>query len=209
MVDSDSGEGRRKQQLRVRRRTDVSSPEPEAHSTVFCPGKGRSIHLAECAACQHVHRVAEHEIECSPPESSLANVLDEDPRLGGDVLTGETMGLKAVCARVETPAGVVARALEREGVLAAIIVDEWGRYVGLVDRPDVEAAPAHECLHGLVRVMAPVREGTALAPAIARMVQERARALPVVDEDRRPVGLVSDLDALRWVRQSRGSLRIP
>lgn len=165
--------------------------------------------LAECAACQHVHKVAEHEVECSPPESSLANLLDEDPRLGGDVLTGETMGLQAVCARVETPAGVVARALAREGVLAAMIVDEWGRYVGLVDRPDAEAAPAQQCLHGIVRVVAPVREGTALAPAIARMVQERARALPVVDEDRRPVGLLSDLDALRWVRLSRGSLRIP
>ncbi|HTQ46456.1 MAG TPA: CBS domain-containing protein [Polyangiaceae bacterium] len=103
----------------------------------------------------------------------------------------------------------MARALERERVLAAMVVDEWRRYVGLVDRPDAEAAPAHECLHGLVRVVAPVREGTALAAAIARMVQERARALPVVDEDRRPVGLLSELDAQRWVRQSRGSLRIP
>ena len=198
----------RRTRLPVKRRVVLTRSEPEAHSTVFCPGRQRSVRLAECAACQHVHEVAEHEIECSPPESPLAKLLVEDPRIGGDVLTGETMGAVAVCTRVETPAGVVARALARERLLAAVVVDEWGRFVGTVERSDADAAPPEECLHGIVRVVAPVNEATPLASVIARMVHDRARALAVVDEDGRPVGLVSDLDALRWVAErSAGAFR--
>jgi len=87
------------------------------------------------------------------------------------------------------------------------VVDEWGRSVGIVERSDADAAPPEACLHGIVRVVAPVHEATPLAIVIERMVHDRARALPVVDEDGRPVGLVTDLDALRWVAErSSGAL---
>lgn len=200
-MDSDSGGGRRTT-LQIRRRALLASPEAEGHSTVFCPGKRRSLRIADCAACQHVHQIAERTIECSPPESPLAELLAEDPRLGGDASAGEAMGTVTVCARVETPAGVVARALAQERLLAAIVEDEWGRFAGIVERPDVETSRPNECLHGMVRIVTPVHEATPLASVIARMVHDRARALPVVDDDGRPVGLLSDLDALRWVRHS-------
>jgi CBS domain-containing protein len=200
-VESDSS-GRRRTTLQIRRRTVLTSPETEGHSTVFCPGKRRSLRVADCAACQYVHQIAEQAVECSPPESPLAKLLAEDPRLGGDASTGEAMGIVTVCARVETPAGIVARALARERLLAAIVEDEWGRFAGIVERPDAEAAPPEQCLHGIVRVMPPVHEATPLASVIERMVHDRARVLPVVDDDGRPVGLLSDLDALRWVRHS-------
>jgi CBS-domain-containing membrane protein len=145
--------------------------------------------------------VAEHEVECSPPDSPLAKLLASDPRIGGNVLTGEVMGAVTLCARVETPAGVVARAIAQERVLAAVIVDEWERYVGIVERADAEAAAPAECLHGIVRAVAPVHEASPLAGVIARMVHDRARVLAVVDDDRRPAGVLSDLDALRWVRR--------
>ena len=201
MTSDRGGDGRTK--LQIRRRALLESPEAEAHSSVFCPARQRSMHVAECAACHHVHQVAEHEVECSPPESPLAKLLAEDPRLGGDVLTGETMGAATLCTRVETPAGVVARALAEQQILAAIVVDEWWHLVGIVERTDAEAAPPRECLHGLVRIVAPVHEATPLAVVIARMVHDRARAIPVVDDEGRPVGLLSDLDALHWVRQSQ------
>lgn len=201
-MDSDSDERNGRATLQIRRRTLLTSPEADRHSTVFCPGRRQSIPVAECAACQHVHEVAEHQVECSPPESPLAKLLAEDPRVGGGASTGEAMGTVTVCARVETPAGVVAGALARERVLAAIVEDEWGRLAGIVERPEAEAAPPTECLHGIVRVVTPVHEATPLASVIARMVHERARALPVVDDEGRPVGLLSDLDALRWVRHS-------
>jgi CBS domain-containing protein len=42
-----------------------------------------------------------------------------------------------------------------------------------------------------------------LVHAIDRMVHERARALPVVDEEGRIVALLTDLDVLRWVARRR------
>jgi CBS domain-containing protein len=51
----------------------------------------------------------------------------------------------------------------------------------------------------LVRRVAPIHEGAPLAEAVERMVHERARALPVVDDRGRVVGLLTDLDALHWV----------
>jgi CBS domain-containing protein len=159
--------------------------------------------LTECTTCQHVHRVDEHEIDCSPPvDPELERFLAEDPRLGGDALVGEAMGTLALSTYVDTPAGELARAMAHDHVRVAIVIDRDDRVVGLVEGPDVEAAPPEACLHGIVRQVAPVHERSRLASTIQHMVKHRARALPVVDDAGRPAGILSDLDALRWVSQS-------
>jgi len=162
--------------------------------------------LTQCTTCEHVHRVGEHEIECSPPvEPELARFLAEDPRLGGDALVGEAMGTLVPCAYVDTPAGELSLEMAREHLRSVIVIDRDERFVGLVEGHDVETAPAEACLHRIVRAVAPVHERSRLASTIERMVKERARALPVVDEAGRPVGIVSDLDALRWLNGKRAA----
>jgi CBS-domain-containing membrane protein len=55
------------------------------------------------------------------------------------------------------------------------------------------------CARRVARPIAAVPEAAPLSHAIERMAHEHARALPVVDDARRAVALVTDLDALAWV----------
>lgn len=112
------------------------------------------------------------------------------------------MGCFAVSVHAELAAGAVARCLKEEGAAVAIVVDDLGRLVGLVDAAD--AARATETIRSsrLARRVLPVHESAPLAHAVDRMVHERARALPVVDDERSVVALLTDLDALHWVARN-------
>jgi CBS domain-containing protein len=189
--------------LHVNRCRLLTSSAAPARCTVFCPGQRRSIAVDVCATCEHVLRSTALQVECSPPDAPVpprrfAGAL----RLDSHAFAGEAMGSSAICAYVDTPAGLVLDALTREQLHAAVVVDDSARCRGVVHRSDVEGAPPLASLHRLVRAVTPIHEAAVLGPAIARMVHDRARALPVVDDEGRPVGLLMDLDALRWVGRS-------
>jgi CBS-domain-containing membrane protein len=116
------------------------------------------------------------------------------------------MGYVAVAVHADMGAAVVARWLREEGAVVALVVDDDRHFVGLVDA--AEAACALESIPAgqLARWVRPVHEATPLDQAVDRMVRERARALPVVDDGGRVVALLTDLDALRWVaRRGEGA----
>ena len=171
-----------------------------AVSTVFCPARRRSTDVDTCRRCPRLSNAAQDAIECAAAKSQpLARDLLADARLGGDACVGEAMGCVAVAVHADVKANAVVRSLEEEGIIVAIVVDDAGRLVGLVDAADAARAtePVRAC--ELARRVTPVHEAARLVHAVDRMVRDRARALPVIDDDGYVVALLTDLDALHWV----------
>jgi CBS domain-containing protein len=133
--------------------------------------------------------------------------LSSDPGLGGDVCVGETMGTYAIAVSADVEAETLFEAFSGACavVLAAIVVDENDRPVGLVHRSEARRPHPGSLAGDLAREVRPVRESMTLASAIARMVREHRRALPVVNDSGQVVGLVSDLDALEWAARARAN----
>ena len=191
--------------LRVRLLRRVRSEgDPGRSSTVFCPERGRSVEVDVCQLCPRLSRAGDAAIECTPVSCGKLEDLGAVLRLGGNARVGDAMGHYAVAVLAELPAAAVTRCLVEEGTGVAIVVDDEGHLVGLVEAAAAAQVPGATPARRLARPVVPVHESAPLALAVDRMVRERARALPVVDDGGCVVALLTDLDALRWVAQ-RGS----
>jgi hypothetical protein len=179
--------------------------------TVFCPSQQSSMDVAVCRRCVHLLRADDAVVECSPATfASDVRGLESDAGLGGDVCVGEAIGPYSVSVCADAPVRAAFAALSRApaAVLMGIVVDAANHVVGCIERIEPCGPMDADCTERLARAVAPVRESATLAVAVARMTKERRRALPVVDDEGRTVGLISDLDALRWVAR-RNALATP
>lgn len=78
------------------------------------------------------------------------------------------------------------------------VTDEWNRVVGMITSKDVSGSPADQTLDKLMtRRPMTVTMGTPIASAAHRMVSEGIEVLPVVDRQRKLVGVVSRREVLR------------
>jgi len=201
---SHSTEGADALRVRLRvRRLRVLGPAGDWRDTasVFCPRHRRTMTLTSCLTCPRLHAAAEDSIECAAaPDEDLADEAFH-LRIGGDACVGDAMSCTTVCVLADVAAAALARSLKEQGASFAVVVDEPDRFRGLVDLEAATLADAWASAGSLVRPTHPVREAAPLAFAVERMVHERARALPVVDEEGFVVALISDIDALHWVAQ--------
>ncbi len=157
--------------------------------------------------CPRLSRAVDDVIECTPPASERSALDSLVARLGGDACVGDAMGSRAIAVHADVAAGAVARVLEENGAVVAIVVDRDGRLLGLVDAAEVTRAVTEGGRAGqFARWVGPVHEAAPLDLAVDRMVRERARALPVVDDGGCVVALLTDLDALRWVARRSASV---
>jgi len=168
-------------------------------AAVFCPGQCRSMGVEICRVCPRLSAITEEAIVCTPAPAPVApaEALDDGPT-GIDACVGDAMGYAALLVDAAVPAASLSEPSDTSGHFVAVVVDEEARSLGLVDfaaAPELEECSVEE----LARQVPPVREAAPLAHAIDRMVHERARALPVVNDDGEVVGVLTDLDALRWV----------
>jgi CBS domain-containing protein len=173
-------------------------------STVFCPEQRRSVDVAACGRCSRLSRVMPEAVECLPSIRSAPSDYRVVARIGGDVCIAEAMSHDAVCIGADALAKRVACALERAGAPVALVVDGAGRLLGLVEAADAAESHRPVTARHLARRINSVSESAPLAHAVDRMVHERARALPVVDDVGNVVGILTDLDALRWVAGRNG-----
>jgi CBS domain-containing protein len=170
--------------------------------TVFCPERARSTDLDACRRCRRLATAAEDAIECTPLLFDCDRLAVT--RLGADASVGNAMGIFAVSVPADLAARTLALCLDEAGVSVAIVADDARRLVGLVDAADAARAVESVRARDLARRIAPVHEAAPLDLAVDRMVRERARALPVVDDEGCVVALLTDLDALRWVAAAAG-----
>jgi CBS domain-containing protein len=196
--------------LRVLRleRVDVRG-EAITERAVFCPARKCSMPLDECRRCLHFERADDSLLECKPDVlESAERASSDDSVLGGDVRVGEVMGGPTVLIPIQTPFRAALEALTRATsghALVGVVVDTEGVVVGTIEHPDAGFVEEIDRSSEAARAVAPVRESATLGAAVERMVKERRRFLPVVDDSGHVVGLISDLDALHWVASRSSS----
>jgi len=84
------------------------------------------------------------------------------------------------------------------GFMRFPVTDEWNRVVGMITSKDVVGSPSSQTLDKLMtRRPMTVTMGTPIASAAHRMVSEGIELLPVVDRQRKLVGVVSRAEVLR------------
>lgn len=142
-----------------------------------------------------------------------------------DVTAKDVMTHEPVCVKTSTTIRQLARVLDENGISGAPVVDQQGRVIGVVSRTDLmrrcsEGTPDHPPGH-LFEVIreSNVNDGLAPeallcvedfmtrgpvtvppdAPAVAvarRMFEGRIHRVIVIDQDKRPVGIITSLDLL-------------
>lgn len=182
---------------------------------VFCPRQSESIRPERCARCN---------FRCPPEDGARApavgcslegdasardcatpSILYGPEAAAARVPAGAASSQIIVCIQARAPLEVVRRAIAFERRWFAFpVVDEQGVLLGTVPNDAVGAACEHaaESLLPVSDAMLPavaVRESDHLGDAISAMTSHHLRVLPIVDRDRRVMGILSDLDLLRWV----------
>ncbi|MFF3608904.1 CBS domain-containing protein [Streptomyces sp. NPDC002463] len=133
------------------------------------------------------------------------------PRTVDDVMTHAV-----VSARLDAPVQEIVRSMRRWGVSAVPVLSTEGRVVGVVSEADVLGkVPGENHPDGAGAVTAgslmsapavTVPRGATIAGAARLMGRGRLKRLPVVDEDGRPVGVVSRGDLLKVYLRSDAEL---
>lgn len=112
--------------------------------------------------------------------------------------------------------------LAESGVRHLPVVDSDGRLLGLLSERDLRERLGtdlrrwtHAALSSLqervesVMVHSPtaLRSGSTVADALDAFAEERVGAFPVLDQEDRPIGVLSYVDVLRWLRERAGAIR--
>jgi CBS domain-containing protein len=180
------------------RRLETFSPVGRrSELNVFCPAERRSVRLTWCETCPVVRHVGGGEVRCVPA------VRDEPPsalrHIGDGACVGEALAPHHLVVFRDVAAGEVAAALAETPVPAVVVVDEADHVVGIVAAAEVRASPP-ECSAGeLGRAGLSVSESASLADAVAYLTRRHARFVAVLGPGERVVGVLADLDTLRWV----------
>jgi CBS domain-containing protein len=196
-----------------RRLTVLQDGTTESTEIVFCEARLRSVEVSRCEACPFagVAKTAERDA-CVDCGRTILSVVDEGEGSGFPpaVAASLPVGLALVQSLVCVEEGLSCVEMERTPILrgsraSVPVVDHAGALVGVLPAPD--AAPGgHRALpEPLVSVaqcavsVASVHEAESLGDAFVRMGAHHARELPVVGDGRRVVGVLRDVEALRFV----------
>jgi CBS domain-containing protein len=206
----------------VRRCTVLSADGSDAEvRTVFCPRRERSEAFEKCCGCSHMREVGVDEggergfVDCSVPAPRRAQDDDEDGELGlKEAAAGtrlmDVMADDVACVREDVRLADAARLMLARSVRALPVVDEARRLVGILSKSDlvrgeVEGKRADALVSS---VMTPLVHGlpedAPLAYAISLMSNQSLHEVPAVASDGRVVGMLTAVDALRWIARGLG-----
>jgi hypothetical protein len=211
--------------LPVRRRlTILRDGSTHTSDLVFCEPSARSVSLVRCATCGFGGEV-ERDASGSPVtvECGRFTLRSRDATPGGEPLKGASaahvaallpVGLSLVrpivCLSHDALLRVASRVLALEPCTGGIaVVDERHRFLGTLARSKIALAPHDQAvsMHATRRKDA-VEEGASLAAAFGTMAATHVRELIVLGDGGTMVGVVLDIDALRFVAHvSRTGLR--
>ncbi|HTQ42100.1 MAG TPA: CBS domain-containing protein [Polyangiaceae bacterium] len=116
---------------------------------------------------------------------------------------GLSIARTVVCVAHDAPPSVAMRALAMESSAHGVaVVDESDRFMGMLSRTTVSLAYLHSGSRAADHVTAAwcsVHERESLGNAFAAMTAKHAREIAVLSEDGVLVGVLRDIDALRFV----------
>lgn len=211
--------------LPVRRRlTVLRDGTTHASDLVFCEPSACSVAFARCATCGFGGEV-ERDANGRPVKVECGRFIlpSRGPSPGGEPLKGTgashvaallPVGLSlvepVVCVSYDAPLRVANRVLALGPCNGGIaVVDEHHRFLGTLPRSKIALVPFDESagMHA-TRGRSAVEEGASLGAAFGTMAAAHLRELIVLSEGGTFVGVVRDVDALRFVAHvSRTGLR--
>jgi CBS-domain-containing membrane protein len=217
--------------LPVRRRLTFA---PDASTTVtdlvFCEPCGQSVPVARCATCGFGDRLTRDEtgacvaLSCSRSTSLAARPTPDSwppgdgvaaARVVSTLPVGLALVRSSVCVAAEASLAVANLALRSEASPYGVaVVDRHGCWVGTLLRATTTLALMRSSTDGVATYMTSdwraSHEGATLGEAFYAMTSGHLREITVVDADRRFVGTLRDIDAMRFVTHvSRTGMRPP
>lgn len=169
---------------------------------VFCKSQRRAVPIGECAACLRCES-----IEAGPLpsvncliEASLAEP-GPDP-LGLHTPVGSVLRISAYAVTPDTSVRATLMLLRAEDRRGVPVVDDAGNVIGVVDEMRCREALGHTA----GAVMSSRLALPALTPvrrAVELMAAAHLREVTVVDDDGAPLGVLRDVDGLRWLTDAR------
>jgi CBS domain-containing protein len=196
---------------------------------VFCPSRTQSVDLETCMRCPHLESVSEVPeargacIACTPPTTpaakpSVGRALESSfAHLAATSLVGGIVGSHVTCVEPDVSMVWIDEEFGRRGVQLFPVVEPSRRLLGFVWRGDLLrprwqlalSDPRDSLRAGALAVevmdkrVFSVRESDRVTEVVRVMTVDRARTVAVLAEDDTVVGLVSDLDLLRWFAATR------
>jgi CBS domain-containing protein len=177
---------------------------------VFCDQRGTSVDLAQCRACPHCLTIegasgSERTVRCTPPQFALGT----NPTAGGALRRG------VVAVDSATLVDEIAQLFADRNVRVIVVTDAEGRIGGVVHEsqlideirkriPSLEPVDPRQrwsqaAVEHASAIMFPatmIGEAVSVREAIDAMANGHLRHLLVVDDERVPVGVLFDVDAL-------------
>jgi CBS domain len=182
------------------------SGQPTRALRVFCPRSHASIETRACASCEFAEAFDETAVVCrrgdrgNPEPPARGQSLFIGPNaLALRTPLGSVCAVHSVAVRVDVPVAHARKLLDRDAVVIVLDADE--RVTGVMLASD----PIHRlaALDDVENRTPALPESAPLVEAFELMVHSRARFVPVTGDEGRFVGVVADLDVLRWVARSR------
>ena len=189
--------------------------------SVRCPAEGRAVPLEECLSCTEGAGIvqdsagAEEYVSCKHVETVEITSM----RSARETLVGQVMTTDVLAVRPEVDVELVTDLLFRRGVGGAPVVDAEGHPKGIVSKTDLlgNAAPtsvaadvprparrpvADAMTHGAYTIS----ENASVAQAAALLAVHGVHRVPVVSDDGKVAGILTDSDIVRWLAQQTGEL---
>lgn len=195
-----------------------SSGMTETHHTVQCPRREESAPFERCCGCEHMKSIdvapdgKSGTVECVmnglPASAKRARV--DVAEAAARVRLGEILGTETTCVRPDVRLRDVTALLTGQARRAVPVVDESRRLVGIVSRSDLLSKKRGERRKPLTvaDIMTPVVHGlpeqAPVAYAISLMGLEGLHEVPIVDDKGHVIGMITAVEALRWVAGALG-----
>jgi CBS domain-containing protein len=180
------------------------------HLRVYCPRAAASVPLGKCEACAtHIELPAGGEggfVRCGPEGEAACRDLAVAPPIGALV----TAPVRAVDE--SAPIAAAVELMVDAGAAPVLVVDASGQCVGALSRTRLLHRDPHAVLSGerptgaardaMTEAQVAV-ETTSVRDVLRTMAAHRLRYLAIVAEDGAPLGVVSDVEALRLFSSMR------
>lgn len=183
--------------ITIRLREIVRADGSRARSLhVFCPRRLTSIAPSQCAPCGY---------RCpSDPDADAQDAGNGPLAVAARVHAGAASSQHVVCVLENTRLQTIKDTTRGVRAFALPVVDHDGVLIGTIARSELSTAceapaTARSFAWEMARPAFAIRESARVDEAIAQMTAHHLRMVPIIDEERRVTGALSDIDVLRWV----------
>ena len=118
------------------------------------------------------------------------------------VTAGQLMRSKLARVDDTVQMGIVEAEMRIADVRHVVVVDAHGRIAGIVSRGDLLRGASGAVEGNMTRRVYTVRADAPAARAIELMIAHGIGAVPVLDDDERPVGILTETDFLHIAREA-------